>query len=90
MGQSRPPRLYGRQQLCFCLADAYLKGLRGYDAETLWQAGGHGANAHHPSIGSTGRMGFEYYNRLGYVPYDVKINESVARTLEYAYNDWSI
>ena len=35
-------------------------------------------------------MGFEYYNRLGYVPYDVKINESVARTLEYAYNDWCI
>ena len=72
------------------VADAYLKGLRGYDAETLWQAVVHGANAHHPSIGSTGRMGFEYYNRLGYVPYDVKINESVARTLEYAYNDWCI
>lgn len=72
------------------VADAYLKGLRGYDAETLWQAVVHGANAHHPTIGSTGRMGFEYYNRLGYVPYDVKINESVARTLEYAYNDWCI
>ena len=34
--------------------------------------------------------GFDYYNRLGYVPYNVGINESVARTLEYAYDDWCI
>ena len=72
------------------VADAYLKGLRGYDVETLWQAVIHGANAAHPTVGSTGRMGFSYYNKLGYVPYDVKINESVARTLEYAYDDWCI
>ena len=69
------------------VADAYLSGLRGYDAETLWQAVVHGANAVHPEVNSTGRHGFEYYNKLGYVPYDVKINESVARTLEYAYDD---
>ena len=50
----------------------------------------HGANAVHPEVNSTGRHGFEYYNKLGYVPYDVKINESVARTLEYAYDDWCI
>ena len=72
------------------VADAYLSGLRDYDAETLWQAVVHGANAVHPEVNSTGRLGFEYYNKLGYVPYDVKINESVARTLEYAYNDWCI
>ena len=72
------------------VADAYLSGLRGYDAETLWQAVVHGANAVHPEVNSTGRYGFEYYNKLGYVPYDVKINESVARTLEYAYDDWCI
>ena len=72
------------------VADAYLSGLRGYDAETLWLAVVHGANAVHPEVNSTGRLGFEYYNKLGYVPYDVKINESVARTLEYAYNDWCI
>ena len=72
------------------VADAYLSGLRGYDAETLWQAVVHGANAVHPEVNSTGRLGFEYYNKLGYVPYDVKINESVARTLEYAYDDWCI
>lgn len=72
------------------VADAYLSGLRGYDVETLWQAVVHGANAVHPEVNSTGRHGYEYYNKLGYVPYDVKINESVARTLEYAYNDWCI
>ncbi len=72
------------------VADAYLKGLRGYDIETLWQAVVHGANAEHPQIGSTGRKGFEYYNTLGYVPYNVGINENAARTLEYAYDDWCI
>lgn len=72
------------------VADAYLKGLRGYDIETLWKAVVHGANSVHPTVSSTGRLGYEYYNKLGYVPYDVKINESAARTLEYAYDDWCI
>ncbi|MDR3308468.1 MAG: GH92 family glycosyl hydrolase [Tannerella sp.] len=72
------------------VADAWLKGLRGYEIETLWQAVVHGANAVHPKASSTGRLGYEYYNRLGYVPYDVKINENAARTLEYAYDDWCI
>ena len=72
------------------VADAYLKGLRGYEAEELWKAVVHGANNVHPTVSSTGRLGHEYYNKLGYVPYDVKINENVARTLEYAYDDWCI
>ena len=81
------------------VADAWLKltvpdgsavGNPPYDIETLWQAVVHGANSVHPQVGSTGRMGFEYYNRLGYVPYNVGINENVARTLEYAYDDWCI
>ena len=72
------------------VADAYLSGLRGYDMETLWQAVVHGTQAVHPQVNSTGRLGYEYYNKLGYVPYDMKINESVARTLEYAYDDWCI
>ncbi|MDR1881431.1 MAG: GH92 family glycosyl hydrolase [Prevotella sp.] len=72
------------------VADAYLKGLRGYDIETLWQAVLHGANAVHPEVSSTGRLGWEHYNTLGYVPCDVKINENAARTLEYAYDDWCI
>ena len=76
------------------VADAYLKnhaiGLTNYDIEALWQAVVHGANAVHPQVSSTGRLGYEYYNRLGYVPYNVGINENVARTLEYAYDDWCI
>jgi len=72
------------------VADAYVKGLRNYDIEALWEAVKHGANSVHPEISSTGRLGWEDYNRLGYVPCDVGINESAARTLEYAYDDWCI
>ena len=72
------------------VADAYLKGLRGYDIDKLWEAVVHGTTAVHPQVKSTGRLGHDYYNRLGYIPYDVGINESVARTLEYAYDDWCI
>lgn len=72
------------------VADAYLKGLRGYDIETLYEAMLHGTENVHPKVSSTGRLGHEYYNTLGYVPYDVKIRENAARTLEYAYADWTI
>lgn len=71
------------------VADAYIKGLRGYDIETLWQALKHGANNEGPMT-AVGRAGVEHYNRLGYVPYDIGLNENAARTLEYAYNDFTI
>ena len=71
------------------VADAYMKGLRGYDINKLWEAVLHGANSVHPKVSSTGRAGFELYNKMGYVPCD-KLNQSVARTLEYAYDDWCI
>jgi predicted alpha-1,2-mannosidase len=70
------------------VAEAYLKGLRGYDIETLWKALIHGANNEGPN--ATGRRGIEFYNTLGYIPNDVNINENVARTLEYAYDDYAI
>jgi predicted alpha-1,2-mannosidase len=70
------------------VSDAYLKGGRGYDINTLYQALIHGANNVGP--GGTGRTGVDYYNALGYVPYDVKIDENAARTLEYAYDDFTI
>ena len=72
------------------VAGAYIKGLRGYDTEELWKAVTHGAHAVHPTISSTGRLGWEYYDSLGYVPCDVEIKENAARTLEYAYDDWCI
>lgn len=71
------------------VADAYLKGGRGYDINTLYQAVLKNTRTEGP-LSSVGREGWEYYNKLGYIPYDVKINENVARTLEYAYDDWCI
>ena len=71
------------------VADAYVKGIRGYDIEALWEAVKHGAHAQLEKTAS-GRVGFEYYNKLGYVPNNVGIRSNAARTLEYAYNDWSI
>lgn len=72
------------------LVDAYMKGVKVEDLETLYEGLIHGTENVHPEVSSTGRLGHEYYNKLGYVPYDVKINENAARTLEYAYNDWCI
>ena len=75
------------------VADAWLSGVHEYDPydiEKLWEAVTHGAHAVHPSVNSTGRLGWEYYDSMGYVPSDVGIRESAARTLEYAYDDWCI
>ncbi|TKG94102.1 glycoside hydrolase family 92 protein [Puteibacter caeruleilacunae] len=79
------------------IADSYLRGIRGYDIETLYEA--ILKNSENPGpLHSVGRLGAEYYNTLGYVPCDVKvkedsdelIRESAARTLEYAYADFTI
>lgn len=73
------------------VADAYLKGLISEEAmDTLYRAMVYGTENVHPEVSSSGRLGHEYYNTLGYVPYNVGINENVARTLEYAYDDWCI
>ena len=72
------------------LVDAYMKGVRVENLETLYEGLIHGTKNVHPEVSSTGRLGYQYYNKLGYVPCDVKIHENAARTLEYAYNDWCI
>lgn len=72
------------------VADAFLKDVTKADAQKMYEGLLHGTDHVHPRIKSTGRYGWEYYNQLGYVPYDVDINENVARTLEYAYDDWCI
>ena len=71
------------------VADAYLKGLRGYDIDTLYQALIKDANNEGP-MDAVGRKGISYYQDLGYVPYDAGIKENAARTLEYAYDDFTI
>ena len=72
------------------LVDAYMKGVKVDDLKTLYEGLLHGTKNVHPEVSSTGRLGYEYYNKLGYVPCDVKIHENAARTLEYAYDDWCI
>ncbi|MBV4315301.1 glycoside hydrolase family 92 protein, partial [Alistipes onderdonkii] len=73
------------------VSDAILKGVTPEeDIATLYEAMLAGRRKVHPTVSSTGRLGHEYYNTLGYVPYDAGINENVARTLEYAYDDWCI
>jgi predicted alpha-1,2-mannosidase len=71
------------------IADSYIKGIRGYDIETLYQAIIKNTKGPGP-VSSVGRLGAGYYNDLGYVPYNVGINENAARTLEYAYADFCI
>ncbi|MCU4154741.1 GH92 family glycosyl hydrolase [Carboxylicivirga sp. A043] len=72
------------------IADAYLKGMRDYDIETLYEAIIKNTNGYLEDITSVGRYGASYYNELGYVPYDVGIHENAARTLEYAFADYNI
>lgn len=80
------------------ISDAYLKGIRGYDIDTLYKAivknatttKGRPVGGDGKPITSVGREGVDYYNSLGYVPYDVGVNENAARTLEYAYADFTI
>jgi predicted alpha-1,2-mannosidase len=73
------------------ITDGILKGLsEAGTEEALYEGMLYGANHVHPRVSSSGRAGYEYYNKLGYVPYNVGINENAARTLEYAYDDWCI
>ncbi|WP_281310767.1 GH92 family glycosyl hydrolase [Flavobacterium flavigenum] len=72
------------------VSEAYLKSgkVKNYDIENLYKALIHGANNAGP-LRAVGRAGVDSYNALGYVPND-EIQESAARTLEYAYDDFAI
>jgi len=63
------------------IADAYKKGIRGYDVELAYEAMKHSAEQNH--------LGLEAYKALGYIPSESE-SESVSKTLEYAYDDWCI
>lgn len=71
------------------IADSYQKGIRGYDIDTLYKAVLKNTLGPGP-VSSVGRTGADYYNKLGYVPYNAGINENAARTLEYSYADYCI
>jgi len=72
------------------IADSYLKGIRGYDIQTLYDAILKNTQGYNKDVTSVGRYGADYYNKLGYIPYNVGIRENTARTLEYAYADYCI
>ena len=73
------------------ISDAFLKGVTDMDTEVLLEAMLKNATVSDGRpVNSVGRAGLDYYNTLGYVPYDVGINENAARTLEYAYADFTI
>ena len=73
------------------VADAIMKGITPESEwQTLYDCIVYGTENVHPTVKSSGRLGHEYYNTIGYIPCNVGIHESVARTLEYAYDDWCI
>ncbi|WP_319268660.1 GH92 family glycosyl hydrolase [uncultured Draconibacterium sp.] len=70
------------------IADAYVKGVRGFDVEKAEEAMMKNAYEKGDYI-YWGRWGVEDYNTLGYVPIDVCL-ESVARTMEFSFDDYCI
>ena len=63
------------------ITDAWVKGIRGFDAELALKAMIQTANAD--------QFGLKYFKSKGYIPAD-KEGESVSKTLEYSYDDWCI
>ena len=70
------------------IADAYVKGIRGFDTEKALEAMVHQTKAQGEPL-SVGRNGYQEYFSLGYVPYP-DYYEATAKTLEYAYADWCL
>jgi len=71
------------------ITDSYLKGIPNKEINTLYEAIVKNSQNEGP-LSSVGRFGVDYYNKLGYVPYNVGKKENAARTLEYAFADYNI
>ena len=63
------------------IADAFLKGIKGYDVNKAFEAMKHSA--------TRDKLGLDSYKKYGFIPVQ-KESESVSKTLEYAYDDWTI
>lgn len=73
------------------ITDAFIKGSFKQDADVLLEAMVKSTKEEDGRpVHSVGREGLSYYNSIGYVPYGVGIKENAARTLEYAYADFTI
>ncbi|MFZ6678718.1 GH92 family glycosyl hydrolase [Undibacterium sp. Tian12W] len=64
------------------IADAYMKGIPGFDADSALNA--MMASAEYGPYG-----GLKHYMKLGYVPTDLE-PEAASKTVEYAFDDWTI
>lgn len=71
------------------ITDSYLKGIPNKEINTLYEAIVKNSQNEGP-LSSVGRFGVDYYNKLGYIPYNVGKKENTARTLEYAFADYNI
>ena len=71
------------------VASAYLQGID-MDIDLLWEAVMKNAFHAHPEYISVGRSGIGAYLKYGYVPNDIGLKESAARTLEYCYADFCL
>ena len=70
------------------ISDAYLKGVKGFDINVLYEALMKNTENEGP-INTLGRNGVKEYNQMGYVPADI-YGGSAAKTLEYAYADFCL
>lgn len=71
------------------IADCYCKGIRNYDVSKALNAMVTSANKDTCGFSMRYFVGLKNYRKFGYVPADLEM-ESVARTLEYSYDDWCI
>jgi predicted alpha-1,2-mannosidase len=67
------------------IVDAYLKGLRGFDAEEAYGAIRASLRESHAN---RSKENWNLLDKYGYYPYDMIKAESASRTLECAYDDW--
>lgn len=66
------------------IVDAYLKGIKGFDAEHAYET------IKATSMNKNPLSNWPVYNKYGYLPYDIEKTESVSRTLEMSFNDWCV
>lgn len=71
------------------IADCYYKGIRNYDAGLAFCAMKVSVMKDTTGFSMRYFVGLKNYKKYGYIPADLEM-ESVARTLEYAYNDWNV
>ncbi|TDG36178.1 glycoside hydrolase family 92 protein [Pedobacter changchengzhani] len=83
--------LWGKENFCMIgnhaipvIADAYLKGFRGFNVDEAYQA------VKKSSLKNHQKSNWDIYNKFGYYPFDLVKEESVSRTLESAYDDYAV